>query len=206
MAVNGSNDNNDTLVLTERYRMQLAALLPQGPALLVETGGDLSEVLNRMAQPLANVQAFWDEIDKDLDPRTTVNLIDEWEASLGLPDSCSIGTQTLAERQAAVYAKYTDLGGARIPRYLKLAEAMGYPNASTRRYRMHTVELTCEEPVYEASARFAWSLLLSSGTRAVESTVLSGVEEPLRTWGDAVLECVILRENVAVSDLTFAYA
>lgn len=191
---------------TEQYAMQLAALMPPGLALSTEDpSSDLYEILRRMAARLDDVDEFFWQILRESDPRHAVSLLDEWEQALALPDSCTIGTPTLDERQRAAYAKYTDRGGARIPRYIGIANALGYNNVQTQRYAMHTCESDCETPLYEQVDRFRWSLVLNEGTRVVDSNCEDDCETPLQIWGDAQIECVINRENPAIAEVNFIY-
>ncbi|EEG08219.1 YmfQ family protein [Pseudogulbenkiania ferrooxidans] len=189
----------------DRYADQLAKLLPPGQALQAEPGSDMAIVLGSIATFLAEVDTRASILLAESDPRQAVYLLDEWEASLGLPDSCTVGEQTIIDRQKSVVAKLTDRGGARVTRYIKLAEALGYPGATVTRYRSHTCEQTCEDPIQDEDWRFAWTLTLPSGTRVVDSTCESSCEDPLRTWGDSVLECVIQREAPAISTALIAY-
>ena len=192
---------------SELYAAQLAALMPPGLALSTDDPtSDLYEVLRRMAISLDDVDAFFWQILRESDPRNAINLLAEWEQALALPDSCTIGAPTLDERQRAAYAKYTDRGGARIPRYIGIAHALGYNNVQTRRYEMYTCESSCEMPLNDNPAdRFWWGLVLNSGSRSIESTTESTCETPLMIGGDAQLECIIRRENQAMAEVHFIY-
>ncbi|WP_024303334.1 YmfQ family protein [Pseudogulbenkiania sp. MAI-1] len=192
-------------VSADRYRQQLQALLPPGIALQAEPDSELDILLSRLAGFLGEVDASAQIVLAEADPLRALKLLPEWEASLGLPDSCTVGEQTLLARQQAVVAKLTDTGGARIPRYLRIANALGYPDATINRFRDHTCELTCEDPVCEREWRFVWRLDLPSGTRLVDSTCESGCEEPIRTWGDTMLDCVIHREAPATGTVLISY-
>lgn len=49
---------------------------------------------------------------RELDPRTTTELINRWERLCGLPDECiPAGTQTLRQRQQRLDAKVNPAGG-----------------------------------------------------------------------------------------------
>lgn len=190
---------------TAHYQQQLAALLPPGLALMAEDGSELATLLAALAAKLADADARAQLLLQESDPRRAVALLPEWEASLGLPDACTVGEQTLLARQQAVVAKLTDAGGARAPRFLQLAARLGYPGATITRYRYHHCEMSCEEPLQDIGWRHTWALILPAGTRVVEATTESGAEEPLRTWGDTMIECVIRRESPAVSTVLIAY-
>ena len=191
---------------TEHYAAQLGALMPTGWALNTEDPTcDLYEILRRMAGSLDDVDALYWGILRESDPRNAISLLAEWERALGLPDGCTTATPILVERQRAAFAKYTDRGGARIPRYVGIARALGYTRAQTRRYAMHSCEADCESPLYELIDRFRWSMGLNEGTLVVESTCEDDCETPLLVWGDARMECMILRNNPAMADVNFIY-
>ncbi len=189
----------------EHYARQLAALLPPGIAFESEPGSDMAELLQRVGGYLAAADSRANQLRDEANPYRTLALLPEWEASLGLPDSCSVGAPTLAERRAAIIARLTDAGGARIPRFVQIAKAMGYPDATTRRFAAHTCELSCEAPIYSEDWRFAWQLAVPQQVRVIDSTCESGVEDPLRVWGSTELECIITRECPQPSTVLISY-
>lgn len=68
---------------------------------------------------------------RELDPRTTTELINRWERLCGLPDECiPAGTQTLRQRQQRLDAKVNLAGGINEDFYLCTACCPG----QTRRY------------------------------------------------------------------------
>ncbi|WP_114152985.1 YmfQ family protein [Chromobacterium haemolyticum] len=188
-----------------RYAQHLAALLPPGLALQAEGDSELAQLLGTQAEVLAAIDSRAQLLLQESDPRRSVLLLTEWETSLGLPDACTLGEQTLLARQQAVLAKLTDIGGARVPRYLRMAESLGYPGATITRHRYHHCEMSCEAPLNDSGWRHSWTLNLPSGAKITEATTESGVEESLRTWGDSMIECVIHREAPACSTALVAY-
>ncbi|WP_230368833.1 putative phage tail protein [Paludibacterium denitrificans] len=140
-----------------------------------------------MPRSLAEADARAEILLTESDPRRTVYPVGEWEESLGLPDTCTVGVQTIIDRQLSVVSKLTDRGGARATRYIKLAAKLGYPGATITRYRYHTCEMTCESAVQDIDWRFARTLTLPSGTRIVDSVCESGTEDPLSTGAIAFL-------------------
>lgn len=188
------------------YYRQLAALLPPGLPFDVDAQPELSELVTKMAAELAAVHWLEESIVAETDPRDAFFLLPEWEASFGLPDECSAGSQILQERRAAVYAKISDLGGARRIRYLKLLADLGINNANIERFDLHTCEHTCEYEVRDdVQWRHTWRVHLPDAIKIQESTCESSCEEALRTWGNTMAECVISRENAAISNVLFAY-
>ena len=109
------------------YRRGLQQLLPPGPALPREDGAWLTRLLDTFAQELARIDARALRLIEELDPRTALELLPDWERICGLPDACS-GTiaVTVPERRAAILAKLTSRGGQSIAYLTTLAAALGY--------------------------------------------------------------------------------
>ncbi|NYY77123.1 hypothetical protein DMH20_01870 [Escherichia coli] len=64
------------------------------------------------APSLTRVHQRADALMRELDPRTTTELINRWERLCGLPDECiPAGTQTLRQRQQRLDAKVNLAGG-----------------------------------------------------------------------------------------------
>lgn len=76
----------------------------------------------------------------DAFPATTVDLLSEWETTLGLPDVCTVpGSQTLAERQQAVADKLSAAGGPQRPYYVQIATRLGL-SVTIDEYQILTVD------------------------------------------------------------------
>jgi uncharacterized protein YmfQ (DUF2313 family) len=67
-----------------------------------------------------------DLLDRESDPRQTIELLPEWEAAFGLPDSCLAEPLTVDDRHNALVSRIT-LSGAGDPAFLKgVAATIGY--------------------------------------------------------------------------------
>ena len=88
-------------VTNDDYIRLLSALLPPGPAWSVS-----DPAIAGAAPSLTRVHQRADALMRELDPRTTTELINRWERLCGLPDECiPAGTQTLRQRQQRLDAK-----------------------------------------------------------------------------------------------------
>ena len=90
----------------EDYLAQLQALLPPGDALTRELEADLSLLLLALADEFARVDARAQALIVEIDPRSTTELIAEWEQVTGLPDCAPIGP-TLGARRVDVVHRLT---------------------------------------------------------------------------------------------------
>ena len=93
----------------EDYLAQLHALLPKGDALTQELDTDLSNLLLALADEFARFDARAEQLLEEIDPRTTTELIAEWERVTGLPDCAAIGP-TLGARRSDVVHRLTMIG------------------------------------------------------------------------------------------------
>ncbi|MCV4912221.1 DUF2313 domain-containing protein, partial [Escherichia coli] len=108
-------------VTNDDYIHLLSALLPPGPAWSAS-----DPAIAGAAPSLTRVHQRADALMRELDPRTTTELINRWERLCGLPDECiPAGTQTLRQRQQRLDAKVNLAGGINEDFYLAQLAALG---------------------------------------------------------------------------------
>lgn len=186
------------------YLAQLQALLPQGPAWPRDAGATLTKLLQAMADELARIDGRAAQLIEEADPRTTDELLADWERVAGLPDSCVTAAQSTAQRRAALHAKLTTLGGQSTAYFIALAASLGYTVTITE-FHLHTVEDDVNYPLYGHPWRFAWQVNAPQNTVGTLS-VTDTVADPLAWWGNELLECVIRRLKPAHTHVLFAYS
>ena len=126
----GQDDNPVPVKSAQDYHAQLQALMPQGDALTKELDTDLSNLLLALAEEFARFDARAQQLIEEIDPRTTTELIAEWERPTGLPTCGEIGP-TLSARRADVVQRLTSTASL-TPQFLidELA-ALGFTIAIT---------------------------------------------------------------------------
>nr|WP_249792673.1 putative phage tail protein [Bradyrhizobium sp. BRP22] len=67
-----------------------------------------------------------DLLERESDPRQTLELLPDWERNWGLPDPCYTSPQTIAARQIALVARMTMLGSQSRQFYIDFATKLGY--------------------------------------------------------------------------------
>lgn len=123
----------------EEYRRALANLLPRGIAWprLFDPNPDPQDperkttVLMRVVHGLAGILGFIDNRAADMleiesDPRTTVELLPDWERNWGLPDPCYAEPVGIADRQRALVQRMTLMGGQSRQFFYDVAAFLGY--------------------------------------------------------------------------------
>ena len=110
---------------TDRYVRLLLSLLPRGRAWPRDPDAYLPKYVSGFAQRLADLELSADELLLEMRPETTVQLLEEWETYLGLPE-CDSTTQSFARRRAAVVEKYHRKGGLQTWQIELIAAALGF--------------------------------------------------------------------------------
>lgn len=190
----------------DTYARALALLLPSGPAWASEPGSVLQQLVLALAQEFARLDARAVDLVEESDPRTAAELLAEWERMYGLPDPCVEAPQTVAERRQALLGRVTAIGGQSRAFFIALAAALGYTVTITE-FRSEAEAIAAGIPYTGTSWAHTWrvNVPVSVGVRgfAVGS---SAVGEPLRSWGNEVLECQFQRFKPAHTSVLFAYA
>jgi uncharacterized protein YmfQ (DUF2313 family) len=81
-----------------------------------------------------------DLLERESDPRTTIELLPDWERNWGLPDPCYSAPQTIGERQLALVLRMTMMGGQSRQFFIDFAAYIGYSITITE-YRPFMVGL-----------------------------------------------------------------
>ncbi len=182
-------------------------MLLNGKAWTREIGSTLTYLCIGIAQEFARVDKRTDELLDEADPRTTYELLDDWERVAGLPDPCVTVDQTIEQRRVALVSKLTMQGGQSRQYFIDMAANLGYPNATIDEYgTFNCGESGCGDALWTEDDRFVWQINLpSNGAITYFSVGESVVGEPLQAWGDQVIECRINRYKPAHTKAVFAY-
>lgn len=187
----------------EQYRQLLQQLLPPGAAWSRELDAVLTKLLTGFADGLSGTHNRAVDLIEESDPRLALEMLTDFERVVG-PDTCiDGGLTTLAERRAYVHAKWISRGGQSRAFYIELAAALGYEITITE-YRPFTCESDCEDPCCDEPWRFAWTVTAPE-TTIREFPCDGGCDEPLRTWGNELLECAIDRAKPTHTKCHFSY-
>jgi len=128
----------------------------------------------------------------------------DWERVYALPDTCAGGyAQTQAERIAAVLSKMRQRGGLSRSYYISLAKALGY-EITIEEHSVFVCGSTCGQALNNEPWRYVWTVR-APATTVRPFTARSACGDPLASWGNTLLECVINRLKPAHTYVIFAY-
>jgi uncharacterized protein YmfQ (DUF2313 family) len=126
----------------------------------------------------------------DAFPATAVELLPDWEASLGLPDPCAGPEPTLQQSQAQVLARFADSGGQSITYFTDFAELLGQAITITEFMPFQAGLSACGSPCAAVAFAFVWQVNAPNLPPPVHFLAgASAVGEPLNVFGASVLQC-----------------
>lgn len=169
------------------YARQLRALFPRGAAWRTDKDAKLTLFIAAMAGEFYRIHQRVEALLREMNPRTTVEMLADWEEALGLPDPCVTDAQTEQQRRTAILLKLTTIGAQNKQFYIDLAARLGF-------------EITITEP-----DTLTWQVNAPETTISYFRVSESGAGDPLRSWGNKVLECAIEHRAPAHTVLQFAY-
>ncbi len=186
------------------YLKQLQALLPQGAAWPREADANITKYLQAVADELARVEGRASVLIDEADPRTSSEMLSDWERVLGLPDPCITIAQTITQRRLSILNKLTTIGGQSRAYFIALAATLGQTITITEFSSWH-VNDHVNEPMHGLEWRFAWQV------NGVENPVTywkvtDAVNDPLAVWDNVALECMFNRLKPLHTILLFNYS
>jgi len=206
------------------YAYALSDLLPQGIAWprYAET------VLQKVIYGLAGIWGFVDGraadlLERESDPRQTVELLPDWERNWGLPDPCYKGPSTIGERQIALVQRMTIEGAQSRQFFIDVAAFLGYEISITEwRPFMVGLDRVGDNRTIQADGSFSeWPAMIGPPELRyvwfvhVHKTRLTwfrvtkgqcGIDHHLEISLALDLECVIRRWKPAHTNLFFDYS
>ena len=190
------------------YLHHLQTLLPPGQAWNMQENSNLTKTLKIIAEELAKIHCRSDRLIEEADPRTTLEMLDEWENVAGLPDPCTGPAETLQERRLRLVQKITGSGGQSKSFYIAVAEFIGYDITITE-YRPFIAGIS-QVGVHVLNGghdvRYHWQVSVPDPRITYFRTGLSTAGEKLLSVARALdLECILNRLKPAHTNLIFNY-
>jgi uncharacterized protein YmfQ (DUF2313 family) len=179
--------------------------MPPGAAWRLESDSVLSAFMLAVAEELARVDGRAEDLMRELDPRTTTELLPDWERVMGLPDPCVSAAQTIQERRAAIVAKLTTIGGQSRQFFIGLAAALGYVITITEFNPFLAGHSVAGDALTNGDWQHAWQVGAPETTVRDFRAGQSAAGEALRDWGNEELECAISSRAPAHTIPIFAY-
>ena len=101
----------ETVYSPTQWTNQAMTALPQGLAWPTNPSSNLYQAILALMGTFSDHQQSAAGLLVDSFPATTIQLLPEWEATVGLPGPCSVGNLTLAQTQKHIVSRFAGLSG-----------------------------------------------------------------------------------------------
>lgn len=189
----------------EDYLGQFQRLLPRG-RIWHRGWGEVQDADLLTLMPVwARLGNRLNDLITQIFPCTTTELLPEWEVSLGLPDPCTGPLPTIQQRTSAVCAKFSARGGQSIAYFEALAAALGFEITIQTFYPFTVGRSRVGDHLFDEKWAYAWQVTASTNQILYFRVGSSTVGDPLATWGNQLLQCVLENYKPANTEVIFAY-
>lgn len=191
-------------VTPEDYADALRKLLPPGPAMQFDGATVIEAVLLALGDSYNAVHDRSCVLLQEMVPYTTIEMLPDWERVAGLPDDCAPVTSTVEARRSALLARLGSQGGQSRAFYIALAASLGYEITITE-FNPFVAGGTVGAPLSNDGWTFYWKVTAVTQTVFAFKAGLGAAGEPLRDWGNDILECVLNKWKPAHTVIIFDY-
>jgi uncharacterized protein YmfQ (DUF2313 family) len=183
------------------YQQAMLRLLPRGRVWRRDPASTMSALMLALTPTYTRTTAAAAQVLIDASPATTVNLLVEWENSLGLPDPCTAANPSIEQRQAAVRAKWGARGALTTAYFISMAAALGFAVTITE-FTPFAVDMGCDQALYEPEWAFIWQVNAPEIVTFYFSVDESSVDDPLESYDSGELVCRV-RQDAPAGTLAF---
>lgn len=193
--------------LRDQYVDTLKQLMPKGIAWTRSIGSIFHQLFQAMAEEMARFDSRISvDLINEMDPRTCLEMLDDWERIVGLPDACQTSLSVgVTLRRIDVLRKLVSKGSQSRQFFIDLAAAFGYTITITEIRPFRSGMNVSGDRCYDVDWWHHW--VVNSSTR-VTSYFLSGSShsgDALKNWANGTLECVIQAVKPAHTVVHFTY-
>lgn len=183
----------------------LIGKLPRGFA-LAKRGGNFDEILNAIAKSLADFEASLERLINEIDPRTAIDFLPDFERVLG-PDPCGrdLDNPTISQRQKLAHQRWTTSGGQSIPYLIDVAKKLGVDIEIEEFWPTQAGQMQAGQELIPDGEQFVWrvKLTLNGYEKFVSGDGQAG--DPLGSFITSGIECELRRIAHAHTTVVFSY-
>ena len=187
------------------YRQQLLELLPRGKAWPREPGTVLARLMTAEAATLSEIDRVAVGLLAELNPGTTLALLEDWERSVGLPDECTDLETTIPARRAALLDKIVNRSNMSRATYERIAAEFGIEITIAEHDEVRAGEDSKHDTAGGKWRHVFW-IEAPSPSPPMRFNMLSDVNTPLLTVErNTELECRLRAASPAHTELIVEY-
>ena len=181
----------------------LARLLP--PVSYAPAAGNLAVSLEVEGRELDRVMEDAPKALGPLQPFTYREWLEDWERVYGLPGECSRGGQSMQDRIKLLALAFTERGGISLAWLKRYAALVGYEIDIREYVPFRAGKSRAGEALTNGDWIYALTIYAISERPREFRAGRSRAGDPLRVWGDPLLECIINKYNPAHAVAHVAY-
>jgi len=198
--------------LRSKYSKVIRRLFPKGLAWLglQDFESNLYKLLDSYSNEPYRIDKRSTELIKEVDPRTTLELLRDWERLLGLPDECDSAPedQSIQERRTRIIQVLTTRGGQNESFYQQLAANFGFD--------VDVISAEDQPPFLAGQARagdrltnglwrYAFVIKAPAEFLVLFKAGQGAAGDPLVKVGNSVLECLMEKHKPAHTVVLFSF-
>lgn len=187
------------------YKENIKDHLPQGLIWNRQEGTNIDSLCAALAIEMARVDSRIEDLLKEAYPLLANELLTDWERVTGLPEKCVGQPDTLDARRQAVFEKLGRKGGASIQYFIDLAAKYGFIITITEFRRFRSGISHSGDAIYGDDWAFAFQINAPATTITTFKSGQNASGDPLRYWGNELLECIINRLKQSHTYAIFSY-
>ena len=192
--------------LFDQYKQFLKGLFPYGKAWNAESGSRMDNLIGGMADELVRVDGRVRALITETDPRTTVELLSDWESMLGLPDECTPTGQTVDERRRQVRQKYTAQYGQNKAFFIEVASFLGYDvDIQECFWSFRAGHSSCGDSLTNEAWKHWWKVITDDGVFTYFLAGGSSCGDPLKKLAEDTLVCTFEKLKPAHTKIIFEF-
>ncbi len=181
-------------------------LFPKGFAWAKSQDSMLYKLAQALTPEVQRLQNRGYNLIEETDPRTTFELLPDWERIAGLPDACSPASPTLTQRRNAVALKITSFGSISKQFYIDLAAKLGFKISIIEYKPFNAGFARAGDPVSNGNWVYAWTVVAPADTRKSFIAGGSSAGDLLKYVANGPLECAISVRKPAHTIVLFSYS
>lgn len=191
---------------SDDFARALHALFPRGRVWPRDSDTIQSQAISSLAAIYARNASRAAALLVDSFPASTLELLPEWESTLGLPDPCAGESPTVQQRRNQVVARFANSGGQSAAYYTNFALNLGYTVTVRNFAPFRCGQSRAGDSLGGVEWFYTWAINAPLNTITRFRTGQSTTGEALSTWNNAVLECELKALSPAHTYLLFQYS
>lgn len=169
-------------------------------------GEKFKQVVDAFAVEFWRAQGRFDDfLCRESDPKQTLELIEDWEKMLGIPDECTVPGTTIEERRAQICQKLVATGGSSFEYYEQIAAALGFEVTVSDYKPFVAGSLTGDKLTNDPIWTHRWLVTAPADTFTVFKAGREKCGDKLVEVGNETLQCTFEKLKPAHTEVLFSF-